>query len=438
MNTRRQFLGRLAAPAALGFPSIVKASALGLNGAVAPSNRVTLATIGTGAMGMGHIDMFTRLPAVQYVAVCDIDGEHLAAAKSAVEKRQGTNTCATFQAFEEVLLRRDIDAVSIALPDHWHGLASTLALRFGKDVYGEKPLAHNFHEGLVIVQAQARYNRIWQTGSWQRSVSQFAKACELVRNGRIGKVSQVEVGLPFGPLNYGKFKDKLAFCEPPANFNYDRWLGPAPEMPYWPGRCHFQWRWNLAFGGGHLTDWIGHHLDIAHWGLGIDETGGPTRIAGQGQYPPRDERWNSATRFRITAQYPGNLTVTIASYDEKIRFGTKWIGEKGWIYVDRSTLEASPANLLDSVIGPGEIHLHRGPTGKAIDHYAQFIDSVKTRAETLTPARIALRSVTPGWLGQIAMLTGRPLTWDPDKLTLAGDPEAARMLGRDMRAPYRI
>ncbi len=434
MTNRRKFFQRLAAPAvaAAGFPTIVKAAALGLNGAVAASDRVTLATIGCGGMGNGHLNAFLKNKAVQYVAVCDLDDEHLTAAKTKVDLAYANKDCIAYRAFEEVISRRDIDAVTMATPDHWHGIVATAALRAGKDVYGEKPLAHNFHEGLMIVEAVLRYKRIWQTGSWQRSKPQFHQACELVRNGRIGKVTKVEVGLPGGPNDYGKVKDKMALVDPPATLNYDRWLGPAPDAPYWEGRTHWNWRWNLAYGGGQLMDWIGHHCDIAHWGMGWDETG-PYEVEGVGEYPPVTELWNSAKKYRVTAKYAGGVTMTISGGHPDIRGGTKWIGDKGWIWVDRRGIEAEPKDLLTSVIGPNDIHLT-----KSDDHYAQFIDCVKSRQETLTPARVALRSATPGWLGQIAMQTGRRIKWDPKEMRILNDTEATKMLSRQMRSPYQL
>lgn len=431
MTSRRQFFQGLSASAA-GFPQIVKASALGLGGGVAASNRVTMATIGVGNMGNGHIGTFSKIPEVQIVAVCDVDDERLKAAKAKVDAHYGNQDCAAYHAFEEVLWRRGIDAVSIALPDHWHGIAAVLAARSRKDIYGEKPLAHNFSEGKAICDTVRKYGRIWQTGSWQRSREQFHKACELVRNGRVGKVRRVEVGLPGGPFDYGKYKHKLGITDPPATFDYERWLGPAPEAPYCEARCHWNWRWNLAYGGGQLMDWVGHHVDIAHWGLGFDNTG-PSEIEGEGEYPPKDELWNAAKRYRLTAKYPNGITMVIAGGHKDIRGGTKWIGDEGWIWVDRRGIEAEPAALLTSEIGPNEVHLT-----KTAGHYEQFIQCVKSRETTITPADVALRSATPGWLGQIAMLTGRKIRWDPAGMRILNDAEAEKMLSRNMRIPWRL
>ncbi|MCC6391295.1 MAG: Gfo/Idh/MocA family oxidoreductase [Bryobacterales bacterium] len=432
MKTRRHFLSAAAPAVAGGFPAIVKAAALGLGGATAPSDRVTLATIGCGGMGNGHINAFTKLPHVQYVAVCDVDDEHLTEAKGKIDKKYGNKDCAAYRAFEEVLFRRDIDAVTIATPDHWHGIVGTMAAHAGKDIYGEKPLAHSFAEGLSIVHAVEERKRIWQTGSWQRSKEQFHRACELVRNGRLGKIRRVEVGLPDGPFDYKKVEGKTAFTDPPATFLYDRWLGPAPAAPYCEARCHWNWRWNLNYGGGQLMDWVGHHVDIAHWGLGFDHTG-PYEIEGKGEYPPVTELWNAARRYRIHSRYPGDIEMVIAGGYDDIRSGTRWIGEHGWIWVDRRGIEAGPESILSSEIGPNEIHLTR-----STDHYAQFIECVKSRKPTLTPASVAHRSATPGWLGQIAMLTGRKLRWDAEHQQLLNDEEASKMLTVKMRSPYQL
>ncbi len=429
MNRRQVFQG--AAAAIAGFPTIVKAQALGLQGAVAPSDRVTMATVGVGWMGGGHVDAFLKVPQAQYLAVCDIDEEHAKTNKAKIDKKYGNNDCVMYRAFEEVFLRKDIDAVSIALPDHWHGIASVLALRHGKDVYGEKPLAHNFREGKAIVDTQAQYKRMWQTGSWQRSTENFRKACELVRNGRIGKISKVEVGLPGGWSDFNKTKEQTQITEPPAGLDYERWTGPSKMLPFIMARFHKNWRWNLNYAGGQLMDWVGHHVDIAHWGMGWDNTG-PLTVEGVGEYPAKDAVWNTAGKYRVVAQYPGNVEMIIAGGHRDIAGGTKWIGDKGWVAVNRGKLEASePAMLTDNA--PVEM-----PFPKSPGHYQQFIESVKSRAQTLTPAAVALRSATPGWLGQIAMLTGRKLKWDADKMEIVGDAGATQLLSRDMRAPYRL
>jgi predicted dehydrogenase len=434
MKTRRQLLRRaaLSTAAVSGFPTIVKASALGLEGITPPSDRVTLATIGVGWMGDGHLDEFFKVPDCRIVAVCDLDDEHLSAAKFKIDKKYGDQGCATYHAFEEVMARRDIDAVSIATPDHWHGMVASAAARARKDIYCEKPIAHNFNEGLAMVREAKKHGVIWQTGSWQRSVENFRRGCELVRNGYIGKVTRVEVGLPSGHFDFAGTKGQTAFSDPPSMLLYDRWLGPAPEAPYCPARVHKNWRWNLDYAGGQLMDWIGHHGDIAHWGMGYDETG-PLEVEGKGEYPARAALWNTATKFRVTCTYPQGVTFILAGGEKDIKSGTKWIGEKGWVHVDRGRFETEPGNLKSAERKPADMVLPKSP-----GHYQQFISSVKTRERTLTPADVALRSATPGFLGQIAMLTGRKIRWDAVEQRIVDDAEAEKLLGRDMRSPFRL
>jgi predicted dehydrogenase len=434
MTHRRRFLQSLAAPAAAAaaFPTIVKASVLGLGGAVPPSDRVTLATVGVGWMGGSHVDEFLKLPNAQYIAVCDLDETHLTQAASKIDLKYGNQNCVAYHAFEELLCRRDLDAVSIAVPDHWHGLVATAAARAGKDIYCEKPLAHDFAEGLAMVNEAHRHNCIWQTGSWQRSVENFRRACELVRNGVTGKVHTVEVGLPSGHTDFAKTKDQTAFTDPPVTLFYDRWLGPAPEAPYCPARVHKNWRWNYDYGGGQLMDWVGHHVDIAHWGLGFDSTG-PAEVEGVGEFPPHDALWNTATRYKVTCKYPENITMIIAGGYEGIRSGTRWIGPDGWVWVDRGKFETSNPEWMKPEFHAGSIELPKSP-----GHYAQFIASVKSREKTLTPAEVALHSVTPGWLGNIAMFTGRKIKWDAANFRILDDAEATRLLSRRMRAPFQL
>jgi predicted dehydrogenase len=433
MAKRRDFLKSLAAPAAAaGFPAIVKASALGLNGAVAPSDRVTLATIGVGWMGGEHVPMFLKLPEVHYIAVCDVDDAHARENKAVIDKQYGNTDCAAYRSFEELLSRKDIDAVSIAVPDHWHAIVAYSAARAGKDIYCEKPLAHNFAEGRAAADASVKYNRIWQTGSWQRSTANFRQACELVRNSRIGKVHRVEVGLPGGWTDFAKTKDQMQVTEPPAGVNYDRWLGPAREMPFIMARFHKNWRWNLNIGGGQIMDWVGHHVDIAHWGMNWDQTG-PFSVEGKGEYPDPTAVWNSAGKYWVECRYPGDVTMIMAGGYPEIRSGTRWIGNDGWIHVDRGKLEASNADWIKPGADTGSFKL---PVSD--NHYQQFISAVKSRQPTLTPAHVALRSATPGWLGQIAMLTGRKIRWDAAAMRILDDAGAEKLLSREQRMPWHL
>jgi predicted dehydrogenase len=421
-NSRRQFLKMASAPVV----------SLRANGAVPASDRITVGCIGTGWMGAANVTSFLEEPGAQVVAVCDVDTEHLETGRELVNKKYENKDCATFRNFEDLLARDDIDAVMIATPDHWHGLIGVAALKAGKDVYGEKPLAQNWAEGNAICEAARLYRRVWQTGSWQRSRSQFRQACELVRNGRIGKVQTVEVGLPGGLTDFDNLGHLDQPATPPKQLDYERWLGPAPAAPYCPARVHKTWRWNLDYGGGMLMDWVGHHVDTAHWGLGFDDTG-PIEVEGQGEYTLASRVWNAPSKFRVTARYKNGVTMIITGGYDDIRRGARWIGDDGWIWVDRSGLEAHPRQILFSRIRPDEIRLE-----PSLSHYKNFLDCVRTRRRTLCPADVALRSATPGYLGLISILTGTKIKWDPDSQKIIDNPAAERRLIRPMRSPWRL
>lgn len=407
---------------------IVPASALGRAGRPAPSNRIVMGCIGMGGMGMGNLGAFLSQPDVQVIAVCDVDKNHLRGAKEAVDRHYNNQDCAAYADFRELLANRAIDAISLATPDHWHAIPAVMAANAGMDIYGEKPISHCLMEGRAMANAVKKNGRIWQTGSWQRSLGNFRFACELVRNGRIGKVVRIEVGLPTG----GRC-GLVTFKDPPPELDYDFWVGPSRWTPYCDQRTHWNWRWQLDYGGGQLMDWIGHHGDIAHWGMGWDNTG-PIEIEGKGEYP--DEGiWDAATTYYFVAKYRDGVEMHVANGgNQGIRGGTKWIGESGqWVWVDRGALDASPKSLLQERIGPDEIQLPRSP-----GHHREFLDCVKTRRQTLTPAETAHRSASIGHLGQIAMILGRKIRWDPATETIIDDPTATRMLSTPMRSPWRL
>jgi len=434
--SRRSFLKAAAgsAIATIGFPTIIPATVLGKSGVIAPSNKIIIGCIGVGWMGTENMNGFLRESDAQVVAVCDVDANHLREAKEIVDNHYGNQDCATYHDFQELIERDDIDVISLGLPDHWHAIPAIAAAKAGKDIYSEKPLSHNLIEGRAICNAVKRYNRIWQTGSWQRSVSNFRFACELVRNGLIGKVHTVEVGLPAGHSDFEGTKGRETPTAPPAELDYDKWLGPAPYQPYALARVHKNWRWHLDYGGGQLMDWVGHHVDIAHWGLDLDHTA-PIEIEGFGEYP-RSGLWNTATKYRLTAKYTNGLTMIIAGGHKDIcngSHGAKWIGEHGWIWVDRGGFDAHPKSLLAEKLGPNDFHLYHSP-----GHIRNFLDCVKTRETTLTPCETAHRSATPGHLGQIAMLLGRKIRFNPETEEIIGDPTASKMLGRPMRSPWRL
>ena len=428
---RREFLKKvpLALAGAAAFPSIIRGSALGLNGAVPPSDRIVMAGIGFGMQGPSNMQAFLEKDEVQWVAVCDLDDKHLAEAQATVNRKYGNKSCVTYKDFRKLFARGDLDAVSLAVPDHWHAILAISAARAGLDIYGEKPLTHSLREGRALCDAVKRYGRVWQTGSWQRSVDNFYRACELVRNGRIGKVRRVEVGLPSGHYDFARTFGQEKITPPPAELDYETWLGPAPYAPYCTARVHMNWRWNMDYGGGQLMDWIGHHLDIAHWGMGYDYTG-PVEVWGKGDWPTTGI-YNSATRYWVETRYADGTPIVLAGGYPEIQGGTKWIGEYGWIWVDRGGFETQPGNLVNEIIGPNEIKLYHSR-----DHFQNFLDCVKSRALTITPCEVAHRSASVGHLGVIAIETGHKIKWDPATETLIGDPEAERLLSRSYRKPW--
>lgn len=430
---RRTFLkkigrGALAAGAAWGFPAIVPASALGRDGRPAPSNRITMAALGLGWMGGANLNAFLGKEEVQVVALCDIYPPHLEAALKKVNEHYKNQDCATYTDFREMIGRGDLDAIMIALPDHWHAIPAIMAARAGLDIYGEKPLSHNLPEGRAMVEAVTRYGRVWQTGSWQRSRSDFHKACELVRNGRIGRVRKIEVGLGGGHPDFDGTGHRVLPEPIPEGFDYDMWLGPAPYAEYCPARVHKTWRWNLDYGGGMLLDWVGHHVDIAHWAMGYDETG-PVEVEGTFTWPTG--LWNAPTEFDFTCRYADGVVMEVTS--RRHRGGTKWIGDDGWVFVTRGAIEAHPASLLNEVIGPEEIRLPRSE-----DHYQNFLDSIRTREPTITPCETAHRSASVGHVCMVAGKLERKVRWNPELERFVDDPEADRLLSRPMRSPWHL
>jgi predicted dehydrogenase len=437
---RRRILKLLAASAAA--PLVIPSRLLGAD---APSNKVTLGCIGVGWQGGGNLSNFLAQADCQVVAICDVDEKHLREAVDKVNKQYGNKDCKGYKDFRELIARKDIDAVCISTPDHWHAIISIAAANAGKDIFCEKPLSHRLGEGIAMVNAVQKNQRIWQTGSWQRSVASFRWAVELVQNGYIGKVTRVEVGLPSGHSDFGKTGKDQPDGPVPAGVDFEMWTGPAMMKPFNPCRFHKNWRWDYNTGGGQLMDWIGHHCDIAHWGLanpkfgcGPDDAIGPIELTASAEFPPKDAIWNTATKFRVDCKYPNNVEVVIAGGDRAIEGGAKWIGPDGWVSVTRGKFQASNVDWIRDIQkldkkGELGIALYRSP-----GHFREFIDSVKSRKRTQTPVEIAHRSQTPGHLGYIASVTGRKIRWDAAKQEIIGDEEATRMMAPMARGDWHI
>lgn len=431
-----------AAAAAIAAPAFIPSRLLGAD---APSGKIHIGMIGVGWMGGENLNAFLKQNDCRVVAVADLDQNHLDAAVNKVNERYKDNDCKAYKDFRELIARDDIQAVCVSTPDHWHSIPAIEAAKAKKDIYCEKPLSHTLAEGIAMVRAVQQNQRIWQTGSWQRSGGEFRQAVELVLNGYIGKVKQVEVGLPSGHADFAGTGDKLPNSDPPKEVDYDFWVGPAQMMPFNPCRFHKNWRWNYNFGGGQLMDWIGHHCDIAHWGLSSEEYGvgpddqlGPQEVSATAEFPPKDAVWNTATKYRVECQYPKGISLVIAGGHQGIRSGTKWIGENGWVWVDRGKFDTSKPEWKEEIEqrekkGDLKVALHNSP-----GHQRQFIDCVKSRKKTLTPIEVAHRSQTPGHLGYIASVVGRTLKWDAAKQRIIGDKEASKMLFKQMRAPWHL
>ena len=430
---RRDFLRRTAmVSAAVAAPMIIPATALGKGGRPAPSNRITMGCIGVGSQGTGNMQGFLKSPEAQIVSVCDVDRDHRDNAANIVNKVYGDNGCKAYHDFREMLERKDLDTIALALPDHWHSIPSIAAARKGLDIYGEKPLALTINEGKAIVDAVQSNKIVWQTGSWQRSQAHFLQAAELVRNGMIGEIHTVKVGLPTGRPEVTQKEQPI-----PDGFDYDFWLGPAPEAPYTKQRCHWNWRWILDYSGGQLTDWIGHHGDIGNWGMGTEHTG-PVAIEGKGIFPD-DGLWNAATSYLIECTFaPGASPVAPKGFKmilpNLFPMGTRFEGDKGMVFCDRGNrLSTEPANLATHQFGPNDTRLK-----KSDNHAQDFFTCVRSRELTVAPVVPAYRAISLGLLANISMQLERKIVWDPVAETFPNDEEANRKLQRAMRSPWHI
>ena len=448
---RRQFLKTAgAAMGAISFPYIVPSSALGKAGSIAPSNRIVMGCIGVGGQGTGNMSAFMRNPDVQVVAVCDVERGRNAyrgatfgrePAKQIVEKYYAAHKesgkykgCAAYGDFREVLAREDIDAVSVCTPDHWHALISVAAAKAGMDIYCEKPLANTIVGSKAIRDTVHRYGRILQTGSHERSNDSVRFACELVRNGRIGKLHTIQINMPCSDPHHqeilrlaGKSFPELPI---PEGFDYDIWLGHTPWAPYTDGRCHFWWRFILNHGGGEMTDRGAHIIDLAQLGNGTDDSG-PVELAAEGRRPVTG-LYNTFMKYKFECKYANGVRMIGRSGGTR---GLKFEGTHGWIFIHLhgGRLEAEPKSVLQEVMGPGELHLGRSP-----GHHRDFLNAVKTRRQPMAPAEVGHRTATICHLLNIAMLTERKLKWDPQREQIINDSEANRMLSRPMRSPWHL
>ncbi|RYE01991.1 MAG: Gfo/Idh/MocA family oxidoreductase [Sphingomonadales bacterium] len=447
--TRRTVLKSAAMVAA---PMIVPASVFGQN---APSNRINVGAIGVGRISRVH-DMkeIHKHADAQIVAVCDLDTRRLGAGQQLVDDRYAQSSGKPYSGtrgytdYRELLAAKDIDAVMISTPDHQHAPLAVHAVRAGKDVYLQKPASLTISEGRIMADAVKASGRVLQIGSQQRGETpwpQFRRACELVRNGRIGKLKHVEIGLPGDPS--GPEAPPMPI---PSALNYDAWLGTTPEVYYTEMRVHPQdsfenrpgWLRMEQFGAGMITGWGAHHVDIAHWGMDMEHSG-PVEIWGTAEFP-KSGLWNVHGPFETHARYANGVTMTISG---ALPNGVKFIGDKGWIFVTRSgpvtssdpagpqvdPLVASDPKILTSVIGPKEVQLYKAP-----EQHRNWLDAIRTGVPVSASAEIGHRGCSTCLLHWIAMKTGRRLKWDPKAERFIGDEAANAMLSRPQRARYAI
>lgn len=434
-STRRKFLqtSGTAAAAAIAAPYYVPASALGLTRA-APSDRIVMGAIGVGGQGQGIMNAFMGFDEVQMVAVCDVEQKRLKAVKERVDQKYGNQDCKAYGDFRELVAREDIDAVTVTTPDHWHALCSAAAANAGKHVYCEKPLANSIGEGRAIADAVKKNNVKLQCGSHERSGENARFAAELVRNGRIGKLHTIRINLPDDDGHHQNAKNLKTIPPPqpiPEGFDYDFWLGHTPKVPYTPARCHFMWRFILAYGGGEMTDRGAHVIDLAQLAAGFDDTG-PVEIEAKGVQTPGslyDTFWD----YQFTNKYANGVTMIGQAKGPR---GLRLEGDDGWIFihVHGQALEASDPKLLeDRDTKDFEIQLGRSP-----GHQRDLIEAIKTGRDPVATAEIGHRTASVCHLNNIAMRLGRKLKWDPKKEQFEDDSEANALVTPVMRAPWKL
>jgi len=412
-------------------PYVVSSASWGKAAGTAPSNRVVMGCIGIGGQGTYNTKAFLNNPAVRMAAVCDAAEARRHKAKDLIDRHYGDKGCATFKDFRDLLAREDIDAVVIATQDHWHALIAIAAARAGKDMYCEKPLGVAVGEGKAIREAVRRYGRVFQTGTQQRSDRNFRFACELARNGYLGKVHTVKVGAP-GP-EYKRTYLKPPTEEPiPAGFDYDMYVGPAPMKPYNGGRWAWpDWYLIWDYCAGFIVNWGVHHLDIANWGCPAvcDE---PFEVECKGSYR-NDGLTDNINDWQAEFTYASGLRMTYSDADHPNKKGCRFEGDKGWVHVDREGIWAEPASLLSVSIKPNETHL-----GDSTSHHADFIACVQTRRDPIAPVEAGHKASYLGLVPEIACWAGRRLKWDPAGEEFIGDTEANQMLVRPMRSPWHL
>ena len=439
---RRRFIKQMVASATV--PVFLRAATLGLAETVAPSERIRMGLVGCGIHGTGwNLDQMFANPHQQVVAVCDVDARHAAEAERRVNEHYSRTLgydyrCHVYSDFRDLVNRRDVDAVDVATPDHWHVLIALMALRAKKHVICEKPLSLTVREGRQLADEASKSGRVFQTASENRSIDSHIRLCELVHAGFIGELQHIKVLLEKG--NAARGNEDFHLQPAPSDLNYEMWQGQAPLAPYCPARVHNTYRWNLSYSGGRLTDWGAHLIDLAQWASGNQETG-PVEVEGTGKFPPRDSVWNTAGEFDLHYRYANGLTMQVWSDVPAIKFeGSEgWIMFRGW----RQPLRASRESILTAEI-PADKRLHRPRvvierTNELVGgEHLDFTDCIRNGGTTYAPAEVGHRTVTISHIGNIAMQLGRKLHWNPEREEFADDAEANALLSREQREPWTI
>ena len=434
-----------------GFPSIVPSSVLG---AASPANRINIGAIGTGRISRVHdLPGLWKHEAARIMAVCDLDSRRVEEARTLVNGYYGGKAgkpydgVTTYGDYRELLANKDIDAVVISTPDHWHAIIAIHAVQAGKDVYLQKPASLTIAEGRALSDGVHRSGRIFQIGSQQRSSPQFRYAAELVRNGRIGQLRMVQIGLPGDPAG-----EDEPVMPVPKNLTYDMWLGSTPLVPYTEKRVHPQagydrpgWLRCEQFGAGMITGWGAHHIDSAHWGMGTEYTG-PVEVWGSAVFPARG-LWDVHGPFKTEALYADGVHMVVSG---EFPNGIRFEGTEGWVFVSRGNesvtasdpvaklqdsqaLAASDPKIIKSVIGPDEIHLYESK-----DHHGNWLECIRSRQQPIAPVEVAHRACSACLIHHMAMKLKRKLVWDPARERFKNDEEANGMLSRPQRAPYTL
>ncbi len=408
-------------------------------GFLAANDRPQIGQIGCGGQGNGITSSASRFGDV--VAVCDVDRQHAEKAKA----NQGKGKAEIYEDYRKLLERSDIDVVTIGTPDHWHTKIAIEAMQAGKDVYCEKPLTLTIEEGQLLCKVVRETKKVFQVGTQQRSHGEFAKAAAMCRNGRLGKIQKILVAIGGGDKG-GPFKNEKA----PSQLNWDVWLGQTPKVEYIKERCHYQFRWWYEYSGGKMTDWGAHHVDVAHWMLDAKDTS-PVSFEGssvehpvplKNGYPTEDDRYNTATAFRVAARFANGVELIITNKIDELGAkhdnGVLVIGDKGRIFVDRSKLVGAPVNALKDNPLP-EDAIAKVLSGQAHgDHMRNFFECLKSRKDPISDVYSHHRAITTCHLANICIRLGRQITWDPVKEQITGDEEAAKWVRREQRKGYEI